>query len=124
MKSPRLLASCMGVLLVLPQHAWSESLRPIRLSCETQGPAAIRLCDAVRDELARRGFSDQPDAEFQLILKASDSDQHGLRARIGVVDGGPMREGQEAELSIMDHASIPESALRSFAASLLDHTPL
>lgn len=96
----------------------------IDLRCETDSPQGMALCDALRADLAQRGYGFRPEAGVQLVLIVHKQSRDSISASLDVIRGGDRRQGPTGELSVMDRDGLPPAQLRSFAAALVDTAKL
>ncbi len=100
--------------------AW-PSAASVALHCPADaGPQVAQLCEDLTEALRRAGY--QPaggDAGLRIALAAHSPRPDTLIARLTVEDRQGRREGELAELSVMDRPSIPRARIRAFAGFLL-----
>lgn len=95
----------------------------LRLEC--QGPPAVApLCDALRDELLRRGHRLEDQAPLRLTLRAEAPAPSVVTARLDLEQDGQHREGAPGTLSVIDRQTLPAIQLQGFAAALLNRAGL
>lgn len=83
------------------------------LRCQSSGPAATRLCDALT------GIVRQIEEPAVLTLMAEDVAPNHLRATLTILRDGRSWTRGPAELTIMDRTPIPQDSIETFAATLL-----